>query len=559
VSAVALLLSDSTSRPISDYALTELQVRDVLHHPVLTGLYSRDDWSHPGPMFFYAIAPVYWLTGGASIAMNLAALAINAVVVAGIAIFAWRRGGSLMLLCALLATALVMRTLGAEFLFDPWNNYIVTLAFGLLLVTVWSAVCGDRWALPVATVAASFLAQTHVGFVALAIPLLAIAAAWFAIAGLWRGTAPDRRITTLWVLLASGAIFVVLWLPPLLDLVLHERPNLQRIVHYFRTSDDPSHPIGSGWRIVSGQFGGLPEWLTEKRTDIVGYGESPFLAGPPFPWLLVPFVLAAGTLWWQRRRDEARARYFAVVIALAFGLGVVAIARTLGPLLDYRLRWTWMIGWAAFLLIVWTAVDLLVRSRPGTRRVVVGTLVVAVLGVTVVNGVTAATAGPPWDADSRVMGEITPEVIEHLGSPDGQVVLTDNLSDAAWYTRGLVLALERAGIDARVPAEREALFGAHRVVDADAPVSARLKVLKDDDIAAALQDPGLVLVARWRPDPESDYARQLRARARIDREYDEGRLTQREYVRRVNAVMEGPPDNPVAKDLAVFAEVDPTR
>ena len=64
--------------PASDHALTELQVRDVGHHPVLVGLYSRGDWSHPGPALFYLLAPFYRLVGGASIGMNLGALAITA-------------------------------------------------------------------------------------------------------------------------------------------------------------------------------------------------------------------------------------------------------------------------------------------------------------------------------------------------------------------------------------------------------------------------------------------------------------------------------------------------
>src|SRR5262245_20824350 len=45
--------------PTADRAVIEMQVRDVGHHELLTGLYSRDGWSHPGPMFAYLAAPVY--------------------------------------------------------------------------------------------------------------------------------------------------------------------------------------------------------------------------------------------------------------------------------------------------------------------------------------------------------------------------------------------------------------------------------------------------------------------------------------------------------------------
>jgi hypothetical protein len=71
VSAVALVLVGSEFRPIGDYALTEMHVRDVGRHEVLVGLFSRAGWAHPGPMLFYMMAPFYWLTGRASIGMNL--------------------------------------------------------------------------------------------------------------------------------------------------------------------------------------------------------------------------------------------------------------------------------------------------------------------------------------------------------------------------------------------------------------------------------------------------------------------------------------------------------
>ena len=43
----------------SDNARNELLVRDVSRHPVLLGPFSRNDWSHPGPLFFYLSAIPY--------------------------------------------------------------------------------------------------------------------------------------------------------------------------------------------------------------------------------------------------------------------------------------------------------------------------------------------------------------------------------------------------------------------------------------------------------------------------------------------------------------------
>src|SRR3954452_2495683 len=119
VAAIALIVVvRGDYLPSSDHALTEMHVRDVGHHPVLVGLYSRDDWSHPGPMLFYVLAPFHWLTGGSAIGLGLGALCINAASITGMAMVARRRGGTALMVSTLLVVALVMRTLGAEFLRD---------------------------------------------------------------------------------------------------------------------------------------------------------------------------------------------------------------------------------------------------------------------------------------------------------------------------------------------------------------------------------------------------------------------------------------------------------
>ena len=75
MSAVALVVDVGRSYvPTADYAYTELLTRDVGHHPVLTGLYSRTDWNHPGPTLFYLLALPYRLTGSASIGIHVGAL-----------------------------------------------------------------------------------------------------------------------------------------------------------------------------------------------------------------------------------------------------------------------------------------------------------------------------------------------------------------------------------------------------------------------------------------------------------------------------------------------------
>ncbi|HEX8803527.1 MAG TPA: hypothetical protein VF743_05025, partial [Acidimicrobiales bacterium] len=360
VSAVALVVDVGTTwMPTGDHAGTELYVRDIGRHEVLVGLWSRANWSHPGPLLFYLLAPFYWLTGGASIGLSIGALAVNGASVAGMAAVARRLGGVPLLLCTLLGCSLVMRTLGADFLHDPQNIYVPTLPLALLVFLTWAMACGETWALPAAAFVASFVAQTHVGFVALAGPLLAFGAAWMVVS-IVRSDRLDGRRRLARPGAAAVAILAVVWLPPLLDVVYNAPSNIRNIVEWFVDADEGVHTLGEGWRVITGQFGFPPESLTTKRGVAWGTGESPLLHAAPLPILLVPVSVAAVFLW--RRAREGRA--LVATLALVLVLAIVSVTRTVGPALDYRLRWTWVPALVAFVGTGWAG-WLAARTRWG--------------------------------------------------------------------------------------------------------------------------------------------------------------------------------------------------
>jgi len=61
----------------ADIAVTELYVELATRGDLLLGPYSRFGWHHPGPLFFYLVAPFYALGGHQAAAMYAVALAIN--------------------------------------------------------------------------------------------------------------------------------------------------------------------------------------------------------------------------------------------------------------------------------------------------------------------------------------------------------------------------------------------------------------------------------------------------------------------------------------------------
>jgi hypothetical protein len=186
VTAVHMLRSDVFL--IGDLATTELLTRDVGVHTPSLGPYSRDGWHHPGPLLFYALAVPYRLLGRDGAALAVGALLINGLSVGAMGVLARRRGGTGLMLATLVGCGLLLQALGPTFLATPWNVYVTVLPYGALLYLVWAVVCDERWALPWATVVTSFLMQTHVGYVALALPLLLAAVGWSA-----GGALADRR------------------------------------------------------------------------------------------------------------------------------------------------------------------------------------------------------------------------------------------------------------------------------------------------------------------------------------------------------------------------------
>jgi hypothetical protein len=516
VAAVALLVTvGGDYQPVSDHALTELQVRSVGHDEVLLGLYSRGDWNHPGPAGFYLLAPFYWVTGGMSASMNIATLAVNAGAVAGMALLARRRGGVPLMLLTLLGCALLMRMLGADFLQDPWNCFITTLPFGLLIFLSWAMWGREAWALPAAAALATFLAQVHVGFVALAPPLVA----WGAL-GLVVMTAllPDpqdrarsaRRVTKAAAL--TVGVLAVAWLPPVIEGIRHSPSNIASIARWFRHPEEDAHSLTEGWRVMTGQFGGVPEWLTTKR-DFTLVGESPFISSAPLPWLLVVVAVAAVVLW-RRRVDGARALVATTGVALV--VGMVAVARTVGPAFDYRLRWTYLPALVGAVVAGWAAWTVVADRWPrvGARLLAPGALVaLAVLGA--VNVVTGATAGTPQNGNHDAMASITDQVLDEVDDRDGTVLVTDAFHSGAWYARGLVLQFERRGIDVGVEPSLVHEYGRHRVADS-AEVGTVLVVTMDDTVEDIAARPQMRQIASWGALPADEMQALLDEREQLE-------------------------------------------
>ena len=156
----------------------------------------------------------------------------------------------------------------------------------------------------------------------------------------------------------AGAVLAVVWLPPLLDALLHEPSNLGNMWRYFRDPIEPTHSLAEGWRVAIGQFAARPEWLTGKLPPAAFSGESPL---PPRPGA----VAGPGRGRGGRRRLAVReARRLVVIVGLAVASVVVSVMRTAGLVQDYRLRYTWAPPMLAAVLVLWALWLLASRRSP---------------------------------------------------------------------------------------------------------------------------------------------------------------------------------------------------
>ena len=159
--------------PIGDIAQTELRVRDVWsRHPPLIGLAGRigpfyHQGSHPGPLSFWSLWPVYRIFGETPMGLVASGTFLQLLAVGGALWLAFRRGGLRLVIGVAVILALLTRGYGSVTLTEPWNPFLPVMWWFLFLIAVWSVLCDDLVAFPIAVFAGSFCMETHISYLGL--------------------------------------------------------------------------------------------------------------------------------------------------------------------------------------------------------------------------------------------------------------------------------------------------------------------------------------------------------------------------------------------------------
>ena len=518
--------------PTLDFAMTELRVRDVpTRHPPLVGLAGRlqvdgIQGSHPGPLSFWLLWPVYRLLGSSSWGLQVATAVLNTAAVGVVLWIGRRRAGLAGLLGLAAGLALLAHGLGIDRLTEPWNPYMPVLWWVVFLLAAWSVLCDDMPLLPVAVFAGSFCAQTHVPYVGSVVGMLAFLAVVIAVRLRWCDRVGRRRLAG-WSLMSLGAL-AALWLAPVVDELRHDPGNLTIIRETFANPPEPALGLGTG---------ALEVWLsqldvTQLPRYVMSFDVAPTGSVTAGGLFLALWAAAAAVAWSQRGAAPARWRLH-LVVAVALALGLVSITRIHGTVFQYLLLWASGTTVLAVVAIVWSGVSLWMalpavwhpRWAPAAGgAVLVATLLVPTMGLTI----DAADAVAPTPVESNLLAHVAPDTIATLragrapgGGPDGRYLVrwSDSLSILpAGY--GLVLELERAGLDVGALSVVSTNVVPHRVRNDDEVTATVLMVRGEARIAqlrAAADGVRLVEAAYHEPRTPAQVVRYDQLRAEVVR------------------------------------------
>ncbi len=531
--------------PVLDLAMTELRVRDVgTSHTPLIGLPGRigvlpDQGSHPGPLSFWLLAPIYRLLGQTAGSLEVGTVVVHLVVIALILWCAYQIAGRTGLVVAAVIVALLTRGYGSLLLIQPWNPYFPLLAWLLTLCATVAVLSGHhRWFFAVAA-AASFCAQTHVPYLILGVAMFVLAAGAIAIRA--RRSDGAQRSGDLRLLGAGTGLAVLLWLAPIgQELFGSDDGNLSRLVDHFSSPSET--PLGFG-EAIPRLLRHLNLWeaadgMLHDDGGIAFLGMDTSTPWWPGALLLIGWIVAAVAAW--RLRHQLLLAMHAVV-AVGLVLTWVSIARIFGEPWYYLTLWAWGFTALMTVAIVATAVTALrTWGSPSWQRpalagpIAAGLAGIVLLASTVAFSVDASEAEHPEQHLSVGLGPLVEPTYEAILDGVGAAPGADGRYLVRWSDAqnfgspgyGLLNELDRLGIDVGADVYFHVPVTNHRVMlpapepegspNAEYPVAdAVIQYAAGAYVDEFRADPDAVEVARFDPRSEEGRRRYAELRSRL--------------------------------------------
>ena len=333
---IALTRSADRILPIGDVAVLEMYARNALAGHLMVGPYSRFGWHHPGPLYFYVLAPLYGAGG-----QSPAALAAGAatIAIASLALFVWISARSL----GTVISAWLLVPITAYFWRVPdlaasaWNPHVIILPTVALVVTGAAVAGGDLALLPILVAVASLVVQTDVALVPVAGAVAALSAAAGLIAATRRGDGPvviTRLNQAAWLAAA-------LWFIVAAEEVTHTPGNLTMLWRFFAGGASHGQTFGAAVSAWATMMAAMPRGTLALATggtfEADGIGVSLILT-------IGQLMLLAGIAFVARRRGYAALGRLALVSLVASIVALWSATRIADRIMDHEVFWISGIG-----------------------------------------------------------------------------------------------------------------------------------------------------------------------------------------------------------------------
>ena len=436
---------------VGDLAANALQIAKAKRFDEIVGNYSRFDFHHPGPAFFYVYALGEWvfhdllrITAAPDNAHLLAATLLQAIFLVGgvVAVSSLMRRGRIAFVVLACAIALVHFRLAGDPQTSIWPPDVLVITFFTFVACSAVIATGRAGFLPLAVLAGAFLVHGHAGQVLFVVPIFVVA--WVLLV---RAVRRDRGPGTDAFIEAAGRAHV--WA------VLIAIPFLATIV-----LDAIRGPGSNVARILAaGQMGGHPvdsvaNYLVSFLTYDVPGGVISVAPGdqlafivahaPRLVLIVALIALPIGWAWYRPATGRGSDRFAADlrtywgILLVAAVLSVVWVFVQPGDLYGFNSYFLWGLVFAAILPGAMIVVDR-AEGRAGRTAIVLAAGIVATIGV--------AVASPPVTSDNASGREIHAAVPGLLATTDpSRPIYLDMDGLPAWSpAAGLALELEREG------------------------------------------------------------------------------------------------------------------
>lgn len=434
-----------------DNALIDIAVRNATEFDQLLGPYSRFGWSHPGPLYFYLLAPFHFLIDN-PLRLNLGALFLNWIAsLAAVTVMA-RRHGTPAAAAVTLVLGVLLWSLGPAFLRDPWNPAIILLPLFAALVSVIAR--PSVASVSVAVVGASIAVQAHVSTLVVVAALMAVLLIPHVLstrsnyAWLSGNKGKPALLPSVRSILVVSGVALLCWLPPIIDQLTNRPGNLRSLAAFFVRAGG-HHPLDEAARHLAAST-----WL--PSAPYLTFETRAPMNGVLYLALLTLIGVALGLVAWRQRHRPALLS--ATFTAIGTPLALLSLTRADGDILPYLLWWAPLLVMGAAISASLLVVDRMRSSKASGLAVTSATG--ALLGILTVVLIVTSAAGPDPAAASRpevaaALAEIEPK----LPSPGATIYIDIEDSAQSATVHGVAVALQDRGYEIVVNPDWQRIYG----------------------------------------------------------------------------------------------------